>query len=39
MLHNWIKKYKENYYNIVKRKIGSKTMSKVTKKNENETIK
>ena len=37
MLQNWIKKYKENGYNIVERKRGRTTMSKVTKKKENET--
>ena len=35
MLHNWIKKYKENGYNIVERKRGRPTMPKVTKKKEN----
>lgn len=39
MLQNWIKKYKENGYNIVERKRGRTTMSKVTKKKENETDK
>ena len=39
MLHNWIKKYKENGYNIVERKRGRSTMPKVTKKKENETDK
>ena len=39
MLHNWIKKYKENGYNIVERKRGRPTMPKVTKKKENETDK
>ena len=39
MLQNWIKKYKENGYNIVERKRGRTTMSKVTKKKENETNK
>lgn len=39
MLHNWIKKYKENGYNIVERKRGRPTMNKVTKKKENETDK
>ena len=39
MLQNWIKKYKENGYNIVERKRGRSTMSKVTKKKENETDK
>lgn len=32
MLHNWIKKYKENGYNIVEQKRGRPTMNKVTKK-------
>ena len=35
----WIKKYKENGYNIVERKRGRSTMPKVTKKKENETDK
>ena len=39
MLHTWVKKYKENGYNIVERKRGRSTMSKVTKKKENETDK
>ena len=39
MLHSWIKKYKENGYNIVERKRGRSTMPKVTKKKENETDK
>ena len=39
MLQNWIKKYKENGYNIVERKRGRSTMPKVTKKKENETDK
>lgn len=39
LLHNWIKKYKENGYNIVERKRGRSTMPKVTKKKENETDK
>jgi transposase len=39
MLPNWIKKYKENGYNIVERKRGRPTMSKVTKKKGNETDK
>lgn len=38
MLQNWIKKYKENGYNIVERKRGRPTMPKVTKKKEKETI-
>ena len=37
MLQNWVKKYKENGYNIVERKRGRPTMSKVTKKKQNET--
>ena len=37
MLQNWIKKYKENGYNIVERKRGRSTMTKVPKKKENET--
>lgn len=37
MLQNWIKKYKENGYNIVERKRGRPTMPKVTKEKENET--
>ena len=39
MLQNWIKKYKENGYNIVERKRGRSTMPKVTNKKENETDK
>ena len=39
MLANWVKKYKENSYNIVERKRGRSTMPKVTKKKENETDK
>ena len=39
MLVNWVKKYKENGYNIVERKRGRSTMPKVTKKKENETDK
>ena len=39
MLQNWIKKYKEDGYNIVERKRGRSTMPKVTKKKENETDK
>ena len=38
-LFNWIKKYKENGYNIVERKRGRSTMPKVTKKKESETDK
>ena len=37
MLVNWVKKYKENCYNIVERKRGRPTMPKVTKKKDNET--
>ncbi len=37
ILQNWIKKYKENGYNIVERKRGRPTMPKVTKKKGNET--
>lgn len=37
ILQNWIKKYKENSYNIVERKRGRPTMPKVIKKKENET--
>ena len=37
ILHNWIKKYKENRYNIVERKRGRPTMPKVTKEKKNET--
>ena len=36
-LRKWCKNYKENGYNIVERKRGRPTMSKVTKKKENET--
>ena len=39
MLANWIKNYKDMGYNIVERKRGRPTMSKVIKKNENETDK
>ena len=39
LLQNWIKKYKEMGYNIVERKRGRSTMTKVTKKKENETDK
>ena len=38
MLHTWVKKYKENGYNIVERKRGRSTMPKLTKKKENETL-
>lgn len=37
MLRNWIKNYRENGYNIVERKRGRPTMSKVTKKKSKET--
>ena len=37
MLANWIKKYKENGYNIVERKRGRSPTMKVTKKKEKET--
>ncbi len=37
MLTNWISKYKENGYNIVERKRGRSTMTKVIKIKENET--
>ncbi len=37
MLVNWIKKYKENGYNIVERKRGRSPTMKVTKKKEKET--
>ena len=37
LLSTWVKKYKENGYNIVERKRGRSTMPKVTKKKENET--
>ena len=39
MLSEWVKKYKENGYNIVERKRGRSTMPKITKKKENETDK
>ena len=39
MLQNWVKKYKENGYNIVERKRGRSTMPKVTKEKKNETDK
>ena len=38
LLHKWVKKYKENGYNIVERKRGRTTMPKVTKKKEIETL-
>ena len=37
ILDNWIKNYIKNYYNIVERKRGRSTMTKITKKKENET--
>ncbi len=37
LLSNWIKKYKENGYNIVERKRGRSTMPKVIKKKSKET--
>ena len=37
ILDNWIKNYKKNCYNIVERKRGRSTMTKITKKKENET--
>ena len=37
MLVNWVKKYKENGYNIVERKRGRSAMPKVIKEKENET--
>ena len=39
MLQNWLKKYKENGYNIVERKRGRTTMPKIIKKKDNETDK
>ena len=39
MLANWISKYKENGYNIVERKRGRSTMSKITKKKDYENDK
>ena len=39
LLHKWIKKYKENDYNIVERKRGRSTMKKVPKKKVYETDK
>ena len=38
LLHKWVKKYKENGYNIVERKRGRTTMPKVTMKEKNETL-
>ena len=37
MLHNWIKNYIKNCYNIVERKRGRSTMTKITKKKGKET--
>ena len=37
ILHNWIKKYKKNGYNVVERKRGRPTMPKVTKEKKYET--
>ena len=37
LVSHWVSKYKENGYNIVERKRGRSTMTKVTKKKENET--
>ena len=37
LLFTWVKNYKNMGYNIVERKRGRPTMSKVTKKKENET--
>ena len=39
MLNNWLKKYRENGYNIVERKRGRPTMPKLINKKENETDK
>ena len=38
MLNNWLKKYRENGYNIVERKRGRPTMKKELKPKKNETI-
>ena len=38
MLNNWLKKYRENDYNIVERKRGRSTMKKEFKSKKNETI-
>ena len=38
MLNNWLKKYRENGYNIVERKRGRPTMKKEFKPKKNETI-
>ena len=38
MLNNWLKKYRENGYNIVERKRGRPTMKKELKQKKNETI-
>ena len=37
MLNNWLKKYRENGYNIVERKRARPTMPKVARKKDNET--
>jgi transposase len=39
MLNNWLKKYRENGYDIVERKRGRSTMPKVSKKKNIETDK
>ncbi len=39
MLNNWLKKYKENGYNIVERKQGRPTMKNETIEEENERLK
>ncbi len=39
MLNNWLKKYRENGYNIVEQKRGRPTMPKLINKKENETDK
>ena len=39
MLNNWLKKYRENGYNIVERKQGRPTMPKLINKKDNETDK
>ena len=38
MLNKWLKKYRENDYNIVERKRGRSTMKKEHKPKKNETI-
>ena len=38
MLNNWLKKYRENGYNIVERKRGRPAMKKELKPKKNETI-